>query len=235
LIIPPAGRANLEAPAATLDTRYSFTLQFLQGAAIQARRAAEIEARDPKTITEDDQVVHRGLVIGAIMQSVAALECEIWEVMRHGPGHQRGSNGIDARAKAFLEPLVDLFADQPTLDRYRLVLHALKRRPFDAGAQPWQDANTVIRNELVHYKSKWGQELSRSKFLRCLEEKLHAKAPFIHESTNFFPLRCLNAACAAWTVAVCFDFLHGFYQRLDAPNALDGWRSKLLKHIQLEP
>lgn len=165
----------------SMDVRSSLTVQFLMAAAMQARAAAEIESRPEAAVTEDDKVAHRGFVVGAIMQGTAALECEIWEVMVYGPGHHLGSNGIDSEARNFLAPVADVVDDESVLERYRVVLHLLKKNDLERGAQPWQDATLVVRlrNELVHYKSRWGQELGRSKFLRTLQEKRHPKPPFV--------------------------------------------------------
>ena len=68
------------------DVRYSFTNQFLRGAALFARRAREIEEGGPSTVAESLQTEHRACVVAAVMQAVAALEAEIWEITSHGPG-----------------------------------------------------------------------------------------------------------------------------------------------------
>jgi hypothetical protein len=221
-----AGSVSASATA-TADVRSSLTAQFLMAAGMQARSAGEIEGREPRSVTEDEKTYHRGLVVGAIMQAVAALECEIWEVMTYGPGHHLGSNGIDSNARNLLEPLSEMIDAESILDRYRFVLHILQKPAMNSGQQPWQDAALAIRlrNELVHFKSRWGAELERSKMLRALEEKKHPKAPFI-EATNFFPHRCLNAACALWAVRSCIAFLDAFYVNLGVPDRLDAYRAR---------
>jgi hypothetical protein len=75
---------------ATSVTRYSFTAQFLRGGAIFAHRAHAIEATADESLSEELQGEHRAFVVGAIVQSVAALESEISEVVMHGPGHHLG-------------------------------------------------------------------------------------------------------------------------------------------------
>ena len=210
------------------DVRSSLAAQFLMAATLQARRAADIESRDPKSITEKDKVEHRGLVVGAIMQACAALETEIWEVMVYGPGHHLGSDGIDHAAQKLLEPIAEVLDAQPVLERYRLVLHLLSKPPLEKGKQPWQDADLAIRlrNELVHYKSKWGEQLEKSKLLHSLKEKKHPKPPFI-TSANFFPHECLSSACAAWAARSCVAFLDAFYTNLGFPGRLDPYRARL--------
>jgi len=85
---------------ATIDTRYSFTAQFLRGGAIVTRRAHDIETTSDSSISEELKSEHRASVVGAITQAAAALEAEIWEVLNHGPGHHLGSSGVDASARA---------------------------------------------------------------------------------------------------------------------------------------
>jgi hypothetical protein len=191
------------------DVRSSLTAQFLMAAAIQARAARGIEfAGLTGAVTEEDEVAHRGYVIGAIMQGTAALEAEIWEVKVYGPGHHLGSNGIDFQALDLLAPLADVIDGEKVLDRYRLVLHLLKKEPLDPGGQPWQDAALVVRlrNELVHYKSRWGEELERSALIRALQSKKHPKPPFIADAANFFPHACLGATCATWAAESCVSW-----------------------------
>jgi len=210
--------------------RSSMTAHFLMAAASQARAAAEIESRLPAAVTEEDKIAHRGFVIGAIMQSTAALECEIWEVMVYGPGHHLGSNGIDAEARDLLFPLSELIDTQSVLERYGTVLHLLKRPGLDRGKQPWQDAGLVVRlrNELVHYKSRWSEELERSKLMQALRDKNRTKPSFIEGSANFFPHECLSASCANWAVQVCIAFLDAFYKNLGFGGRLDPYRTRLV-------
>jgi hypothetical protein len=196
---------------------------------MQARAAAEIESRSPDTITEDDKVAHRGVVVGAIMQATAALECEIWEVMIYGPGHHLGSNGIDVGSRDFLAPAAEVIDGEGVLERYRLVLHLLGKMALDRGAQPWQDAALVVRlrNELMHYKSRWGKELERSNFLKAIQDKGHPKPPFIQGTANFFPYECLSAGCASWSVRSCVAFMDAFYANLGFASRLDPYRMRL--------
>ncbi len=196
---------------------------------MQARAAAETESRPAAEVTENDKVAHRGLVVGAIMQATAALECEIWEVMIYGPGHHLGSNGIDVEARDFLAPIAEVIDGQSVLERYGMVLHLLEKVPLNRGGQPWQDASLVVRlrNELVHFKSRWGQELDRSGLLRALQSKSHRKPPFI-QSTNFFPYECLSAACASWAAQSCVAFLDAFYANIGFPDRLNPRRGRLL-------
>jgi len=205
---------------ATADTRYSFTAQFLRGAAIFTRRAHEIDLSEH--VSEELQSEHRACVVGAITQAAAALEAEIYEVLVHGPGHHLGSNGTDVTAREFLLPLANTIDGEPTLRRYELVLHLLHKPAFDRGAQPHQRANLLIglRNELIHYKSKWGEQMDCASIFKRLQDLKFDKPTFMSTHTNFFPHQCLSASLASWSVTTGVDFINAFYKNLSVASPL---------------
>lgn len=219
-------------PSGTLqaDMRSSFTGHFLVAAAMHARAATDIETRAGQNVSEDDRFAHRGYVSSAVMQSTAALECEIWEVMTYGPGHHRGSNGTDVQARELLAPLAEMIDGESVLDRYATVLHLLKKAELKKGEQPWQDAALVVRlrNELVHYKSKWASDHDKSSLLRSMEGKRLSPPPFFQGTGwGFFPHQCLSAACASWSIESVVTFVDTFYEKLGMPDRLAGYRSRL--------
>jgi hypothetical protein len=200
---------------ATIDVRYSFTAQFLVGAALFARRAREIEDTTQPVTT--------------IMQSVAAIEAEISETIIHGPGHHLGSNGMDKDARDFLLPLANVLDNCPSLERYELVLHLLQKSSLNRGAEPFQAAALLVRlrNELVHYKSVWGKELESKKLIKQLKQ-LRFKAPsFIPKSSNLFPHKILCSSCASWSVTIAKEFINRFYAHLNIKSPLEPYESKL--------
>ena len=142
---------------ATAASRYSFTAQFLLGAAILARRAHEMD--DP-SISEELKSEHMACIVGAITQATAALEAKISEVAIHGPGHHLGSNGIDAAARDFLLPLAEIIDGEPTLRRYDVILHLLRKPAFNNGAQPYQGADPWIFRETNLLPDRWPNALS---------------------------------------------------------------------------
>jgi hypothetical protein len=210
--------------SAVLDLRYSFTAQFLRGAAFFAQRARKIEDAAGHAADENTKYEHRAYVVATIMQSVAALEAEVSEICLHGPGHHLGSNGIDQVARDFLHPLLEMIDRQETLRRYDLVLHLLKKPGLDKGVQPYQDTDLLVklRNELVHYKSRWGQEMERQKLFKRLEQLRFENPPFIpYQGTNFFPHQLLSSSCACWAVSTTTEFIRTFYSLLGVPSPLE--------------
>jgi len=221
-------------PHALSDTayatvRYSFTGQFLEAAAGFCRRAAEIEAGYGGQLSEELRSEHRGLVSAAIMQSAAALETEAHEVCAYGPGAHLGSNGTNHDAQRILAPLADFIDDQQTLRRYQVILQVLRLPPLDPGRAPYQAADLVVRlrNEITHYKSRWGEEMSRSKLLGAIEALRHTAPPFTDPNQNFFPHRCLGAACATWAVMSTMAFLDEIYKTLGVPSRFEPYRERL--------
>lgn len=211
------------------DSRYSFMPQFLEAAAIFARRSAEIERSAGADISEILRAEHRGCVVAAIMQCAAALETEIYEIVMYGPGYHLGSDHTDNAAREFLIPCADMIDQQDVISRYESVLHLLKKPAISRGAQPSQDTALLIRlrNELVHYKSKLGQQMESSKLFQSLRHLNHPKPPFANKLSNFFPHLCLSAGSAAWSVKTAIAFLDEFYFHLGIKSPLDSYRSRL--------
>ncbi len=133
----------------------------LRGAALFANLSREIENRLDDLPDEDVRSDHRAFVVAAVMQSCAGLQSEITDLVAHGPGYHLGSNGIDTRARDFLQPLKELFDARPVLEQYQLVLHLLGKNRFHRGKQPFQWAELLVN-----------LDLSRA----CLHDGEHRKA-----------------------------------------------------------
>jgi len=212
------------------DTRYTFTGQFLEASAMFVRRVRAIEASSSPATDDATRCEHRGLVCAVVMQCAAALETEAHEICTYGPGSNLGSNGTDAQARDFLLPVADLIDDQSALPRFDLILHLLKKSPLDKGANPYQSAALVVRlrNELVHYKSRWGAEMERNKLQAALQSLGHTPPPFTSPGMNFFPHLCLSADCGAWALASVVAFLEAFYSALGVPSRFESYRLRLV-------
>ena len=209
--------------------RYTFTGQFLEAAAAFVRRAAAIEEGYAGELSEELRTEHRGFVSTAIMQCAAALETEANELCVYGPGSHLGSNGTDGIAHAVLAPLADFIDSQDTLTRYKIILHVLDKPRLDLGLEPCQSAALMVRlrNEITHYKSRWGEEMSRAKLMIGLEALGHRAPPFAQPNQNFFPHRCLSAECGAWAVTSTVKFLDHIYAALGVPSRFEPFRARL--------
>lgn len=122
----------------TFEIRSSLTYVMLHSARSFARDAKALEAG--ASIDVYSQTRYVGFVLGAVMQSVGALESEIHEICAYGPGHHLGSNGVDTAGRELLAPLADLIDGAEVLERYRIVLKLLKKAPLDSSTQVWEHA-----------------------------------------------------------------------------------------------
>jgi hypothetical protein len=136
----------------------------------------------------------------------------------YGPGHHLGSTGTDANARRFLQPLAEIIDDQSALDRYNIILHLLGKDRLDKD----QDMQLLVRlrNELIHYKSKWDKDMDKKKFFKSLRHLRLAKPSFIATNALFFPHQFLSAACAAWSVRTAVAFLNRFYDHIKITSPL---------------
>ena len=201
-----------------MQTRYSFTAQFVRAGAFFANQARSLEDANPESASEEVVAEHRAYVVGAVMQCSAALEAEIAEVVMHGPGHQLGTNGIDAAAHAYLEPLADVFENPPILRKYEIVLHLLRRPPLDPGAVPYQSAALLIRLR---------NEMDRQALFTSLRQLGFARTPFESPSTNFFPHHVLSASLASWSVTAAVGLMTEFYAKLGMESPLTPYMARL--------
>ena len=159
------------------------------------------------------------------MQSTAALESEVWQIICYGPGQHLGSNEIDTEARDLLVAIKDEIDSLPVLRRYEVILHLLGKDPMEKGHKPYQHASILIqlRNAITHYKSMSGPEMDAKKLYTTLEQLGHEPPQFAHGSMNFFPHKCLSAACADWAWRTADEFLTEFSNKLGKPSVLDGY------------
>ena len=180
-------------------------------------------------VDEEIRSQHLAFVTAAIMQSTAALESEVWQITRYGPGQHLGTKGTDLVAQKLLDPIKEDIDDMKVLRRYEVILHLLGKEQVDRGAKPYQQADLLIRlrNELVHYKSESGPEMDRKGLYTSLKNLRHKKPPFVQGNVNYFPFECLSAECAQWAWTSAVAFLDEFSEKLGKPCVLDGYRDQL--------
>jgi hypothetical protein len=145
------------------------------------------------------------------------------------PGFHLGSNVTDDIARDFLHPLAEMIdCHQKTIRRYELVLHLPGKPPLDKD-QIYESADLLVklRNELVHYKSKGGQEMEGQKLFNRLKDLRFEKPSFVESNTNFFPHQLLGASCASWAVITATEFINAFYALLGFPSPLEPHKERL--------
>jgi hypothetical protein len=202
---------------ASLGARYNFTRQYLLTARESARRAANLERRSATgPLSEHLKSSHLGAVTSAVFHAVAAIESETWAITHHGPGHQFGSNHNDPAPLMLLIRHVQELDAANVLDRTDRILELLGRPAFRRGAQPYQDARLLVRlrNELVHYKSRWDHEMTSDRLQRGLQSMRFPVPRFRRGSSVAFPHLLLGAGAAAWAEATAKAFLDELYKLL---------------------
>lgn len=190
------------------------------------RLAYKIEAQTPESVDADLRSEHLGFTTSAIMQSVAALEADSWEVLNYGPAHHLGSSEANTIATTFIQPLSETLERLDALERYAAAIHLLRKSALDRGGQPWQDTQLLIRlrNEITHYKSLSGSEMDSAKLYATLKAQKSPKPPFWPETgVNFFPLQCLSAARAEWAVRTACGLMEAVYERFQIRSPLAGY------------
>jgi hypothetical protein len=209
---------------AIAEVRSSFTYNFLVGATTMSKLAFDIDQKG-QNATEGEIIQHKAFVAGSIMQSVAALEAEVWSLLNHGIGHHLGSIGLDNEANAILSIVANSFEKESTIVKYDLILQLTRNKRLDLGKLLLQDLDLLIklRNEITHFKSLWTSELERKTFFKTLEKK-DPTPPSFYPSTgmNFFPNICLSFRRAKWAVTTSVTFIEFYYNELGIKSPLEG-------------
>lgn len=175
---------------------------------------------DRRPFAETHQLL-RSYVTASILESAAFQEALINEVLlsaAHDNLEVGGELGADERrnladAAAKLDP-------KPTLDKYQAVLELLGRRVFDRGAQPFQNADLLVRlrNALLHYKPRWRPGAGSPETTIPLDQRLQSKGfplnPLFPKENPFFPDRCLSHGCAEWAIRSAVALTDDFLSRL---------------------
>jgi hypothetical protein len=213
-----------------LSSSFNFTYHFLVGAASLTKLAKEIDHKGSKA-SEEETIQHLGYVCGGIMESVAALESEIWSLYNNGIGFHLG-DGIDRVASETLKKVAEDVEKFPILTKYNLALKLARQRELNLGSQPMQDIALLIslRNEITHYKSLFTEEIEKKKLFITLREK-DPVPPFFYEGKkmNFYPLQCLTYRRSKWALDTSIQFIEHFYSLLKIQSPLLGHNKDLIK------
>lgn len=230
---------SLTFAAAALQIRYSFGPQYVAGAVALARRARELERESNPTETQ--VIEHRALIVGAVLQSVAAIEADFAEVCMYGPRHHLG--GPEDPATKLLSDLLEgqkplrkrgiwnalkAMCARPVaaptrgvLSQWNTVIDRLGMASLDLGRAPCQDAQLLVnvRNELTHYRSRWNGE-TQKKVAEQLRKK-RFKPPAFLANTLEWPQQALCADLGDWSSLTAAAYLDAAYDQLGVEGVLD--------------
>ena len=239
-----AAQVTVGAPPGTISIWHWYSRDQAIAATTFSRKCGELEA-NPQPSDDDlaaglswspeDQREHRSYVTASILSSVAFLEASINELYGSAsdPAIKEVGGALTEAERNLLADVADFIERDRTLARFQLTLHLLGKEPFDRGAQPYQDANTLVklRNELVHYKPRRrsGDDTftESDKWLNPLSQKQFALNPFSGGANPFFPDKCLSHGCTVWAWETALAFADAFFVRLGVQPVYDRERNLL--------
>ena len=185
--------------------KVSLGLVHMEAARDFARRCADIE-NDQKDLPWPQPRYREAdrYALGSVILSVAAIEAGINETYQAAVDSvgQRELDLPQAKAK-LLAVLWNDVEQFPLLRKYQVALVACGKEPFDAGAEPYQSAQNLIRlrNALVHFKPEWDDDRGdHHKLEQRLKSRFEEAQTWKRRtgSRAWFPDRCLGAGCAKW-------------------------------------
>ncbi|MEU0110616.1 hypothetical protein ABZ313_35370 [Streptomyces sp. NPDC006251] len=206
-------------------------------ATLFSRKCGELE----KNPEEEQRREHRSYAGASILASVAFMEASINELLASSSqtnlGFGGALGGLPQDEREALTALMRAWGDRRgpgTLDRVQLVLHLLRRQPFDPGASPFQNAPQVVslRNALVHYSPEWqiGVGASEEDAIKGIAKQLGGKFsenPFVPKEYPFFPDRCLSHGCTVWAWNIVFGLVDEFFKRVGVTPVYNPLRDQL--------
>lgn len=197
--------------------RSAFAVQHLMAAARFSRMCGEIEIENSgKSFGSffDEEI---SCVSATVMLATASIEANINEYF----------SDIDKNfpelSEKIRESAFTLIEKKSILDKYQYALNFKGKSKMPTGAQPYQDANALIRlrNTLVHFKPEWHDEQDEHK---KLEKQLIGKFEinhFVAEGSVFFPLQCISYGCTQWAVKSALKFMEEFSELSGLPFRFD--------------
>ena len=239
------GRYETSGFDVTFSIRWRITAQLVLGAELFARKAQEIEERNGLVDSVDEETLteYRAYIVSVIMQAVAALESQAWEILHYGPGSHLSSSEVNRKFACYNQILHSRLGSsganeidrKEVLARYNCILSLLNKTMFEKGKQPYQNSQLLIdlRNHLVHYKSEsvkleegGPEDTKLDKKFRSLGLETSPYTP----SSATFSQKVLSASCASWAVKSTINFIDEFYRRLEIDSPLKPYESRLHIH-----
>jgi hypothetical protein len=170
--------------------------------------------------SKPEQTRHTACVVGAITCSTSFIECTINGLYQYAQSPIRRTKFHNALASVWSEA----FERLPILAKYQLALTLARRDIFPISKEPYQSAGALIelRNAIAHPKEIRSSPRNQQKLERSLNGK-YKFGPQRQYYKEFFPDRCLSAACALWAVKSAALFTLDFKRRLPPTAYIFGY------------
>lgn len=215
-----------------LEMRTYFSMDYLTGAALLARKAFEIETgQSSLSVSEPLRAEHKAFATGAILMSAAKIEAFVNELFAEcrdrGARNHMNLRGDQAALLGRIWSDVAAVERATPLEKFETILLLLGLPRLDRSRDPYQSTGLLIdlRKALMHYKLKSrevgltpgasGEVELLERFEKGLKGRF-AENPLTGAGNPFFPDRMLGHGTAEWSVRSAIAFLDDFCQSLSA-------------------
>ncbi|RBY76881.1 hypothetical protein DQ239_11830 [Blastococcus sp. TF02-09] len=214
--------------AVQVATRRYLSSEHLWSSLHATRRCRAIETELLGKVRVD--IEHRTYAMTAVLSAVAFLEALVNETYddAHDTQHDSGRiAALDGRARGLMAAFWQATRGRDryvgVLDKYRMALLFAGAPPFDQGANPYQDAELLIRlrNELVHFRPTWHEQGVPDKFGDKLAERFAPSGLLPANDGSPWITRALGAGGAAWAYNTCKAFADAWTDRLGIARAYE--------------
>lgn len=207
----------------------------------QAQRIEAIYSPDhPNKIPHEDKRKHRAASMNSVISTACFLESTINALFwKFQDDHHRLEQDEDAihfpERPEYRQAVIEAQESDSNgtslserrkragiIGQYNIFLDVIGENQFSKDETPLEPVDRVldIRNELVHFESRWieGGEKDHTGNEYGFEESLQGRFdlnPLMASGNAFFPDQCLGYGCAEWSFRVSRGFVHHFSQRID--------------------
>lgn len=179
----------------------------------------------------DQSSLSKSYSIGAVIASVAFLECNINELFEriceeHGILKSTNSKLSETNKKKCLIWWNNKGnRGKPAIQKYKKVLELNGKKKLDHKDSMYQDINNLVylRNCLTHFSPEWITTESEFPDInvtpQSIAEKFKGKFPpskFFEKSNNpYYPDKVLGLGCSEWALNLVLTFAEEVYDRLE--------------------
>ena len=225
-----------------VKSRFYFSLQHIQSAALFARRAGQIEKNYDGKFLNELFTEYQADVTASIFAAVSFLEATINELFADAEeNYSEYPKNINTNTKDLMAEMwkrgIPRTAHYPILEKFDIALVLAQKSALERDKPLVQNVKLVVqlRNNLIHYEPEWISEepvvpsiaATEKKLIKCLRGKFPT-SPLVGGNSPFFPNKCLSYGCARWTVESSIAYADEFYNKLGATAPYEHIRQYLV-------
>lgn len=226
VVRPASIAASIQIGGVRIEMRNYFSTHLLWAARHFATKAAEIETNHEGRSRFD--IEHRAYVASAVINAAAFIEAFLNELF------QDAADNHGVTDDGYIAPLPErtrlLMREwwvrtgggfERVLEKAQLLLVFAGQETLDEGAQPFQDAATLLtlRNELLHYRPESVAADIDHRITKRLKGRFSENALMADSGNAWWPDHALGAGCAHWACTAAKAFADEVSERLGvSPN-----------------